>query len=484
MARSVQLEDNLRALTSDPYTKQYKVLPITSVAVSEVTSTANVSIINTDTLSSNVCFARAIHKSYGTTNLPANATFTYKGNLTVSPTGSVSALYELIRGYLYRVSDSGWHGYLSGAASSYIISQSTTANPPCLLPIINASNISAHIGSVSAFGAITGVRFVMFDNNIKLDRIKPTSFRMSVTPVDKTLSTAYGLVFSNSSITDNVTTGYYASVTGMESLTGSLSSGSSGTLTAFTIRIRCKPENLGSSIQTLFHRRVADKSLSSLGAGEATGINNKIVMYHYGNLNPVNLEISVSSVSAGSSTLRYLGTTGFGTSYTSVGALSTGLLGLSGYVSSIDASLSPYSAKHRMLMLGINNIGGGKLRFAIVDNGIVSEKNYVGGSWEDITSTSTSSFIMFITGSTTSRVMADYSRFTAHSTDNLTGNRYTISAMFNYPNTISSETVADWSLATAGHMIRKLRIMQDTVSALDTKTQIIDIPISLYLESI
>lgn len=289
-------------------TSGLKTLKETNFIFSEVNNINSVYIPNTDPNTSNITFIRSINYDYGDSNLPASATYNYKvhGSNT-SSTGSVTALYEFLRGYLYRD--------------------------------VNNNNVSALptlVSSKSSSNSITGFRLIIFDKNIKFDMIKPNSFRMSVMPNKIIFTTPDALYISNSgtNVSDS-SSGAYTSITEQNSLSGSLSAGVSGSvLTGFTILMKIKPDQGGAENQTLFHRRVADKSLTSIGALlPSPGINNAVCNYKYGDLNPLSANITST------------GTT-FYTIY-------------SNYSSITSLSSTPIS---------ISNIGGGHLNWGVSSN--------------------------------------------------------------------------------------------------------------------
>ena len=92
---------------------------------------------------------------------------------------------------------------------------------------------------------------------------------------------------SNENLTDS-SSGKYASITGNQGLTGSLSSGVNGKLvTGFTISVTFKANPGGPNTQFLLNRRLGDNSLTSLDYTLATGINNGIIFTKYSQLNPL-----------------------------------------------------------------------------------------------------------------------------------------------------------------------------------------------------
>lgn len=203
---------------------------------------ASVSI--TESTSAGVNFYTAIQKNYGDTNIPASAQFTFTNFGNTTSTGQVTALYEHIRGYVYRDNSlsalGDWSAYLSSSNSGFVVSQSTTAIPPCL---------------PTGTGALSAVRVLLMNRSVYGDRIKEGTFRLSFQPVSIVFPTQ-ALIFNNSNVTQS-DSGEFASITGADGLSGSLSSGVSGSVvTGFSVCIRFKPIVGGPQVQTLFDRRL------------------------------------------------------------------------------------------------------------------------------------------------------------------------------------------------------------------------------------
>jgi len=261
---------------------EYKILSSTSEQYSEVGQINKVYINDTNVLTSLVAFIRGVQKDFATGSYPANALFYYSGDFRPVATGSATALYELLRGYLYRNDDD-----------------------------MTVHTITSVIQSKTSTSALTGFRMLMFDKSIKADMIKPNSFRLSIAPYSTTVPKPTALFLSNSAIIDNVTTGSYAQIAGINSLLGSLSTGVVGSvLTGFTVRMKIRPRPSGSNIQTLFHRRVADYAMSAQdwvawlksffgGSPDPHGTDNSIALWKYGNLNNFNTWFAVQSVNFG-----------------------------------------------------------------------------------------------------------------------------------------------------------------------------------------
>ena len=267
ISRTVQIGSDLLPLVN-PAKIDFKQLSSTAVHFSQISNTSSVYITNTNTLTSNISFVKSIQYNFGSTKLPASSTFTYNGYITSTATGSVTALYELLRGYLYR-------------------NDGNTANP----------TISSVIQSRTSTSALTGFRLLMLSHSLKADNIIPGSFKMSMTPVNISQPSPQALSFPNSGVTDNTTTGAFAAVSNDDGLSGSLSA----TLSAFTILIKMRTGSGGAPLQTLFHRRVADKSLSAIGA--LTSIDSRISMWKYGDLIPLS---SSTAIVYGALTWNYL----------------------------------------------------------------------------------------------------------------------------------------------------------------------------------
>ena len=348
MADEIQLSNTLKNKNVNLKGNEYKVLNINDVNQTEVNNYSTVLIYNTSNLTSGVSFIRSIQKNYGTSNLPASSLFTYKGTLTSTATGSTTALYELLRGYLYR-------------------DDSNTSSP----------TISSIINSKTSNNSITGFRLIMLDKNIVADNIKPTSFRMSITPININNPTPIGLNFGNTSINDNGTTGVYASITNDGSLSGSLTGGVSSTsaLHEFTVLMKIKPTIGGAPTQTLFHRRLGDKSLTSIGFNQSNNANdNKIVMYKYSDLNPQIIEVEAKGFLNGSSTTY--GVTGVqsGNFYVSdsiVGPLNE--IGLSGFITSsnvLSAMSGSVNSPTSSFVINVTNVGGGTIKVGYSDGGV------------------------------------------------------------------------------------------------------------------
>lgn len=264
----------------------------------------SVIVNNTSPNTGDVWFASAYSNSFTSSLLPSNGQFIFNNLLTNNVTSSASntALYNWIRGFLYRSDTySSWNMYLSGATSAYVVSKSTIASPPCLPAIANNPSISAALGSISAYGAITGVRVIVFNRSLYKNYIQPSSFRMLVNPTYSALIPG-GLLLNNPNATDS-SSGQFASLTGIAGLSGSLSAGVSGgsVLTSFTIAFRLKPFAGGPTTQSLLHRRVADTSSSALDWTAASpGTNNRIVMRPYYELNPLSA-VATKTIGLGSS---------------------------------------------------------------------------------------------------------------------------------------------------------------------------------------
>lgn len=253
---------------------------INSSNINNVSTTKETNIYIDDTVSSsgNLFFFKGIKDTYSTINLAGSGIVTYTNKLSDSSSSTISSIYEHIRGYVYRSPD--WPSYISSSRSAFIISNSTTGYP-CL---------------PSLCGALTGIRTIFFNKKLINDFIKPNTVKISVTPVNVSINYR-GLNFNNSNINSS-SSGQYASVTGQQGLSGSLSSGISGkAVTGFTIGIRFKPINSGSENQTLLHRRIGDKSLTSLNyvLGSGNGINSNIITEKYIDLNPLSAITNITS---------------------------------------------------------------------------------------------------------------------------------------------------------------------------------------------
>ncbi len=249
-------------------------------------------IITQNSNSANIFFSEAIKNGFTVASLTGGTSRSFRNFGSTLGTISSSALYEHIRGYVYR--DFGlsahqvWNNYLLTTAgiSSLIVSQSISSSPPGVL------------GSSEAGAALTSVRVLLMNRNFYGDRVKPGTFRMNVRPQQIELAGKIGLNFDNDTKT-NSSSGQWAAITGMQGLTGSLldrgvSAGSFSDivsfsqkqLTGFTIAMRVKFVNNGPKYQTLFHRRVGNPSLSALGytLSSGAGINNQIVLQRYSDL--------------------------------------------------------------------------------------------------------------------------------------------------------------------------------------------------------
>ncbi len=228
----------------------------------------DVYVDNNSSATANIFFFKGIKNTYSSSDLAASSIVTFSNFLNITSSSTISSIYEHIRSYVYRPLN--WQTYIASNRGPYITSSSTTGLPT--LPSIS--------------GALTGIRTIVFNKKIVNDSIKRNTLRIAISPVNVNLFFR-GLNFSNNTGT-NSSSGQYASITGQQGLSGSLSSGILGkAVTAFTIGIRFKPKNAGPENQTLLHRRIADKSLSSLNYAVTPGVNSSIITTKYIDLNPL-----------------------------------------------------------------------------------------------------------------------------------------------------------------------------------------------------
>ncbi len=273
-------------------TIDYKLLKSDDIKFSGVSQHNPIYVNDTNTLTSQVAFARGIHKDYGSSEYPASALFYYLGKIKDTATGSATALYEFVRGFLYR----------------------DDSDP-------SVSSITSIIQSKTSASALTGFRMIMFDKNLRDDKIRPTSFRLSISPYKTTSTKPSALFLSNSAITDNATTGSFAQISGRDSLTGSLMTGVAGSvLSGFTVRMKVKLRPSGPPVQTLFHRRLGDFSLSALDHtlnqfGQS--FDNSIVLWKYGSMNSLFTYNLINTINFGNvTTYDWNNTAGYKNSFT------------------------------------------------------------------------------------------------------------------------------------------------------------------------
>ncbi len=308
----------------------------------------NIFIDQNSSLSANVFFLKGIKNSYSTINLAGSSVQTFSNLISGSSSTTLSSLYEHIRSYVYRPLN--WNTYINSSHGPYIVSNSTTGLPT--LPSIP--------------GALTGIRVIGINKKLFKDYIKPNTLRIKILPINKNF-VQKGLKFSNETL-NNSDSGQYASITGMAGLSGSLSSGISGkVVTGFTIGIRFKPSNSGPTNQTLFHRRIADFSLSAINYKNLT--NSSVITDRYINLNPLSAVVDKTSVNQVFSFSQW--------NSISVSALTS-------------------------LVFNITNKGGGQLKWSI------SANNQQSISWLSISSALTTGIIYGITNiqSTTASITA------------------------------------------------------------------------------
>lgn len=259
-----------------------------------------------DSNSGNILFTEAIKSGWTTASGPAGVltggTSRFFQNFeNTSSTTTVSAIYEHIRGYVYR--DFGtsaaqeWNNYLATTAGSCGLIISKTLSSASHAAVLKGS--ATGIGAASAFGpfaAVTAVRAIVMNRGFYKDRIKTGTWRMRIQPTGVDVTGRRGLDFDNDDKTDSMS-GTWASVTGMQGLTGSLlnrgTSGSAGwsyvvglnqkVMTGFTIAMRVKFVNAGSNHHTIIHRRTGNPSLSALGNNfnAGAGLNGQVVTQRY-----------------------------------------------------------------------------------------------------------------------------------------------------------------------------------------------------------
>ena len=258
---------------------EFKILSSKDTKISEVGQINQIYVNETSPLSSLISFVRGVQKDFAVASYPASSLFYYPGKLKPVVTGSASALYELVRGFLYRHDD----------------------DP-------SVSSITSVIQSKTSTSALTGFRMILFDRSLKAETIRPNSFRLSIVPYKTTVQKPTAIFLSNSAITNNSTCGAYTHISGINSLTGSLSTGTVGTtLTGFTVRMKIRPRPGGSNIQTLFHRRVADFSMSALDfsiyvLGQV--LDNSVALWKYGQTNSFNTALDTTTINFG--TFNYI----------------------------------------------------------------------------------------------------------------------------------------------------------------------------------
>jgi len=270
-----------------------------------ISSTLDTDLVINDSTSSNVLFTEALKSGFvsksGYQGVLTGGTSRYFRNLSnVSSTTTVSSIYEHIRGYVYRdFGASGalsWNHYLATTAGicGLIISK-TLSSASHAAAIKNSFTGSGAASSFTPVASVSAVRVIAMNRGFFKDRIKPGTWRMKIRPTgNSTLPEQRGLNFNNDLITSTVSSGGWASITGMAGLTGSLSAGISGSmLTGFTIMLRIKPVKGGPPLQTLFGRRSGDASQTALNY--ISLINNSLVQDQYRNLNPLSAIVDASS---------------------------------------------------------------------------------------------------------------------------------------------------------------------------------------------
>lgn len=263
-----------------------------------VSTVREVDLTINDTNSGSILFTEALKSGFtspaGYQGVLTGGTSRFFRNIgNVSSTTTVSALYEHVRGYLYRdfgVSGSlKWNNYLSTTAGLSGLIISKTLSSASHAAVLKGSGAS---GTHTAIPSITACRIIAMNRSFYKDRIKPGTWRMRINPTNVNLATRRGLDFENDLITDLTSSGMYASITGMAGLTGSLSAGISGSvLTGLTIMIRIKPTKSGPPKQTLFHWRMGDPSQSAINWDSTT--NNTLVQQEYRLLNPLSAVVTL-----------------------------------------------------------------------------------------------------------------------------------------------------------------------------------------------
>ena len=267
------IEDELDYAVEGRYT--YKMLRPNQLIYKSNVNPENQAILSSN--SSDVLFIRAIHSDYGSGTWPTNSEIVWSNLVSDSSTTTTTAVYELVRGYLYRPSFGAsaaqfWNDYVDGANNGYVESRSTSAIPPCLPTLPKA---------------LSGVRLAVFNRSLFKDSIVPGTFQMLIKPSGKTSSmSAQGVEVSN----ETETSVNWLGVTGDTS--GSLSeTATAGTASMFTFMTTVKFNRSGPRYQTLFHRPIGNKSLSSWGQ--------TIVSKKYGNLYPPPTLASIGDTVAG-----------------------------------------------------------------------------------------------------------------------------------------------------------------------------------------
>jgi hypothetical protein len=458
MTKSIQIS-NILLNNNDASTGQsFNFIPSTNIKYTPVELTKNIFILNNSQLTSKINFINSIQKTYGTSSLPSSSLFTYTGSLNVTSSASITALYELVRGYLYR-------------------DDSYTAQP----------SIPTLITSKTSGSTISGFRFITFDKSIKAERIKKGTFRVSIAPINITSTNPYGLRLSNSGATSDTTTGKYAAIINDWSTSGSLLNGVSGSvLTGFTVLMKIKPEIGGPNTQTLFHRRVGDSSSSAVGVGvQYSDFDNKINFYHYGLLKPSSLECSASAfvdtalTSWGLTGVNFI--TGLYYFGTDVYSNELNFIGLTAFFNPVTNTFSGASgsitSSSTAAVIKIMNVGGGLVRIGY-DEGAQLSGNTVNKS-----------FITISTGSNTYYQLGNNTlTSTIHAIDNLNSHTATITCSVDFSSRVTSlytpttsTTQYQWTNNTQTY-IWNLKIFEGLRyknSYKDSIDQFINIPIRL-----
>jgi hypothetical protein len=245
-----------------------------------------------ESISSTVFITSPIKAGYSTGSLNGGSKVTYTNFGNVSSTTVLSAIYEHVRGYLWRDFSSSadilWNAYLASTAGT-----------------------NGLVVSKSSGNGLTAFRAFILNRDAYGDAIMPGTLRIDIQPTNVNFVGKIGLDFGNDDQSDS-TSGDWAAVTGMAGLTGSLLnrgvssncfsnaiSMNQKTVSAFTIAMRVKFINGGPDHQTLLHRRVGNPSLSALGNNfsAGSGVNQAVVTNRYSDFNSMSATVTPQNTS-------------------------------------------------------------------------------------------------------------------------------------------------------------------------------------------
>jgi hypothetical protein len=263
LPNEVKKEIDSEQLQNKSHLKAINAIDLTQLSSFNVTSK-----MVTDSTSANVLFTTPIKVGSSFNPLTGGSKVTFSNLGNVSSTTVLSAIYEHVRGYLYRdfgaSGDIRWNTYLTSPAS-----------------VLNGVSGQLIVSKSSGSG-LTAVRFWMMNRKFFGDRISPGSLRIDVLPLAITYVGKIGLDFKNDDQI-NSTSGDWAAATAQPGLVGSLLNRgirsqrfsnaitmNQKNVTGFTIAMRVKFVNAGPTLQTLIHRRVGNPSLTAYGNSVVT----------------------------------------------------------------------------------------------------------------------------------------------------------------------------------------------------------------------